>query len=117
MTPVRAIPPRPPDAKRASCGSHLRISRSVRGLLDNQPALPRVPTTEAKVPKREESLPPRPARVLGSQQWIDAASEQDNVGRVGVPDDVARVVLFCAGDLAIFMTGSTVAVDAGDLSL
>ncbi len=39
------------------------------------------------------------------------------LGRVGVPDDVARVVLFCASDLAIFMTGSTVAVDAGDLSL
>lgn len=39
------------------------------------------------------------------------------LGRVGVPDDVARVVLFCASDLAVLMTGSTLAVDAGDLAL
>lgn len=36
------------------------------------------------------------------------------LGRVGVPDDVARVVLFCASDLANFMTGSTLLVDAGE---
>jgi NAD(P)-dependent dehydrogenase (short-subunit alcohol dehydrogenase family) len=38
------------------------------------------------------------------------------LGRVGVPDDVARVVLFCASDLALFMTGSTLVVDAGDMA-
>ena len=38
------------------------------------------------------------------------------LGRMGVPDDVARVVLFCCSDMAMFMTGSTVAVDAGDLA-
>ncbi|MET0986364.1 MAG: SDR family NAD(P)-dependent oxidoreductase [Steroidobacteraceae bacterium] len=37
------------------------------------------------------------------------------LGRTGVPDDVARVALFCASDLSLFMTGSTLAVDAGDL--
>jgi NAD(P)-dependent dehydrogenase (short-subunit alcohol dehydrogenase family) len=37
------------------------------------------------------------------------------LGRVAVPDDVARVVLFCASDLAALMTGSTLAVDAGEL--
>ena len=36
------------------------------------------------------------------------------LGRVGVPDDIARVVLFCASDLAIFMTGSTLLADAGE---
>lgn len=36
------------------------------------------------------------------------------LGRVGVPDDVARVVLFCASDMAAFMTGSTLLVDAGE---
>jgi NAD(P)-dependent dehydrogenase (short-subunit alcohol dehydrogenase family) len=36
------------------------------------------------------------------------------LGRVGVPDDVARVVLFCASDMSIFMTGSTLLVDAGE---
>jgi len=33
--------------------------------------------------------------------------------RTGVPDDVARVALFCASDLSILMTGSTLLVDAG----
>jgi NAD(P)-dependent dehydrogenase (short-subunit alcohol dehydrogenase family) len=37
------------------------------------------------------------------------------LGRVAVPDDVARVVLFCASGLATLMTGSTLAVDAGEL--
>lgn len=37
------------------------------------------------------------------------------LGRVGVPDDVARVVLFCASDLAMFMTGSTLLADAGEV--
>jgi NAD(P)-dependent dehydrogenase (short-subunit alcohol dehydrogenase family) len=38
------------------------------------------------------------------------------MGRPGRPDDVARVVLFCASDLAMFMTGSTVLVDAGEMA-
>ena len=36
------------------------------------------------------------------------------LGRVGVPDDVARTVLFCVSDLSIFMTLSTLLVDAGE---
>jgi NAD(P)-dependent dehydrogenase (short-subunit alcohol dehydrogenase family) len=36
--------------------------------------------------------------------------------RAGVPDDVARVVLFCASDLSLFLTGSTLPVDAGSLA-
>lgn len=36
--------------------------------------------------------------------------------RAATPDDVARVVLFCASDLASLMTGSTLAVDAGELA-
>jgi NAD(P)-dependent dehydrogenase (short-subunit alcohol dehydrogenase family) len=35
------------------------------------------------------------------------------LGRIAVPDDVARVVLFCACDLSAFMTGSAVLADAG----
>jgi NAD(P)-dependent dehydrogenase (short-subunit alcohol dehydrogenase family) len=38
------------------------------------------------------------------------------LGRAGVPDDVARVVLFCASDLSIFMSGSCVEVDGGELA-
>lgn len=36
------------------------------------------------------------------------------LGRTGVPDDIGRVVLFCASDMAIFMTGTTLMVDAGE---
>lgn len=35
------------------------------------------------------------------------------LGRVGVADDVARVILFCASDMSNFMTGSTLLVDGG----
>lgn len=35
-------------------------------------------------------------------------------GRVGTPDDIARVVLFCVSDLSAYMTGSTLLVDGGD---
>jgi NAD(P)-dependent dehydrogenase (short-subunit alcohol dehydrogenase family) len=37
--------------------------------------------------------------------------------RNGVPDDIARVVFFCASDLAMLMTGSTILVDAGDVAV
>jgi NAD(P)-dependent dehydrogenase (short-subunit alcohol dehydrogenase family) len=35
------------------------------------------------------------------------------LGRVGVSDDVARAILFCASDMASFMTGSTLLVEGG----
>jgi NAD(P)-dependent dehydrogenase (short-subunit alcohol dehydrogenase family) len=39
------------------------------------------------------------------------------LGRAGRPDDVARVVLFCASDLSLFMTGSVLQVDAGEMAI
>ena len=47
--------------------------------------------------------------LLGEQM-----SRELPLGRAGVPDDVARVALFCASDLAGFMTGCEVRVDGGD---
>jgi len=38
-------------------------------------------------------------------------------GRLGQPDDIARVVLFAASGLAAFVSGSTIDVDGGDLAL
>jgi NAD(P)-dependent dehydrogenase (short-subunit alcohol dehydrogenase family) len=38
------------------------------------------------------------------------------LGRIGEPDDVARVVLFLASDLASFITGSSLLVDGGQLA-
>ncbi|MGW3570895.1 SDR family NAD(P)-dependent oxidoreductase [Streptomyces sp. NPDC000941] len=35
------------------------------------------------------------------------------VGRIGTPDDIARVVFFCVSDLSAFMTGSTLLADGG----
>jgi NAD(P)-dependent dehydrogenase (short-subunit alcohol dehydrogenase family) len=43
-----------------------------------------------------------------------AATVSSSLGRVGVPDDIARVVLFAASDMALFMTGSTILADAGE---
>ena len=43
-----------------------------------------------------------------------SATMSSLLGRVGVPDDIARAVLFCASDMAMFMTGSTLLVDAGE---
>lgn len=39
------------------------------------------------------------------------------LGRIGMPDDVARVALFCASDLSAFMTGSTLPADGGQLAV
>ena len=44
-----------------------------------------------------------------------AATLTSRLGRVGVPDDIARAVLFAASDMAMFMTGSTILVDAGEV--
>ena len=37
------------------------------------------------------------------------------LGRAAQPDDVARVALFCASDLAAYMTGSMLFADGGDM--
>ncbi|HTH07374.1 MAG TPA: SDR family oxidoreductase, partial [Ilumatobacteraceae bacterium] len=47
---------------------------------------------------------------------VAARAAANPLGRMGVPDDVARVVVFAASDMAAFMTGSTLAVDAGRLA-
>jgi NAD(P)-dependent dehydrogenase (short-subunit alcohol dehydrogenase family) len=37
------------------------------------------------------------------------------LGRAGLPDDIARVALFCVSDLALYLTGVTLPVDGGRL--
>jgi NAD(P)-dependent dehydrogenase (short-subunit alcohol dehydrogenase family) len=46
---------------------------------------------------------------------LEELGERLPLGRVAVPDDIARVVLFCASDLSLLMTGSSLLVDAGEL--
>lgn len=55
--------------------------------------------------------------VQGGVDMNQAYGARLPLGRAGVPDDVARVALFCASDLSGFMTGSTLPVDAGDLAI
>ncbi|MFO0691764.1 MAG: SDR family oxidoreductase [Myxococcota bacterium] len=50
----------------------------------------------------------------GMDEFVAEMERRTPLGRIGVPDDVARVVLFCASDLSILMTGSTLLVDAGE---
>jgi NAD(P)-dependent dehydrogenase (short-subunit alcohol dehydrogenase family) len=50
----------------------------------------------------------------GMDAFIAEMEQRTPLGRIGVPDDVARVVLFCASDLSMLMTGSTLMVDAGE---
>lgn len=53
--------------------------------------------------------------------WIETSdsvhSDQDRlqhpVGRVGVPDDIAHMILYLASDKAGFITGQTITVDGG----
>ena len=49
----------------------------------------------------------------GDQLEDDFYSTVSDHAVLGSPDDVARVILFCASDLAMLMTGSTVLVDGG----
>lgn len=48
---------------------------------------------------------------------IEQIGAREPLGRAGVPEDVARVALFCATDLSALITGSTLLVDAGDLAV
>jgi len=41
---------------------------------------------------------------------------QTLLGRAGKADDVARVILFLASDMAAWITGEVVVVDAGSLA-
>lgn len=52
---------------------------------------------------------------LAERAAIDIPSMlTSKLGRVGVPDDIARAVLFAASDMSVFMTGSVLMVDAGE---
>lgn len=47
---------------------------------------------------------------------VGARMSKTLLGRAGQPDDVARVVLFLVSDLAAWVTGDVIAVDAGALA-
>jgi NAD(P)-dependent dehydrogenase (short-subunit alcohol dehydrogenase family) len=68
--------------------------------------------TVIDTPGVQEALGPLKAAGLD----VGATMANNPLGRAGVPDDIARVALFCASDLSLLMTGSTLLVDAGTLA-
>lgn len=63
--------------------------------------------------RRAEAQGKELERILELEKKVGAALP---LGRLGVPDDIARVALFCASDLSMLMTGSTILVDAGGIA-
>lgn len=55
-------------------------------------------------------------RAAGFGDALDAYAAGLPLGRLGHPDDVARVVLFAASDLAAYVSGSVIAADGGDVA-
>jgi NAD(P)-dependent dehydrogenase (short-subunit alcohol dehydrogenase family) len=45
----------------------------------------------------------------------ESAAKRTALGRLGHPDDIARVALFLASDLAQYITGETIIVDGGSM--
>ncbi len=70
-----------------------------------------VAPTRIRTPGVESAMAGRVTSDVDRQRTVEVP-----LGRMGEPDDVARVVLFCASDLSLFMTGSTLLVDAGELA-
>jgi NAD(P)-dependent dehydrogenase (short-subunit alcohol dehydrogenase family) len=57
------------------------------------------------------------AELTGVAEPFGELKELMPLRRFGVPDDIARVALFAASDLAGFMTGSVLSADGGELSI
>lgn len=74
-----------------------------------------VAPTLTETPGLEEGL--EAYKAVGLDDVMDQVAARQPLRRNAVPDDIARVVLFCASDLAMLMTGSTILVDAGDVAV
>jgi NAD(P)-dependent dehydrogenase (short-subunit alcohol dehydrogenase family) len=74
-----------------------------------------VAPTLTETPGLEEGL--AAYREVGLDDVMEQMALRMPLRRNAVPDDIARVVFFCASDLAMLMTGSTILVDAGDVAV
>lgn len=54
------------------------------------------------------------ATAAGVEITVMDAINHRLIGRLGTPDDIARVALFAASDMATFMTGTVLLADAGE---
>ncbi len=71
---------------------------------------------EAVAPTLTETPRLEAERAAGFGYALDAYAAGPPLGRLGHPDDVARVVLFAASDLAAYVSGSVIAADGGDVA-
>jgi NAD(P)-dependent dehydrogenase (short-subunit alcohol dehydrogenase family) len=74
-----------------------------------------VAPTLVDTPGVRELMPMMEAAGIGN--LIEDLKTRVPLGRAAVPDDVARVVTFCAGDMSMLMTGSTLYVDGGSMTV
>jgi NAD(P)-dependent dehydrogenase (short-subunit alcohol dehydrogenase family) len=74
-----------------------------------------VAPTLTATPGLEEGL--AAYRAVGLGDVMEQMALRAPLRRTAIPDDIARVVLFLASDMAMLMTGSTVLVDAGDVAI
>lgn len=70
-----------------------------------------VAPSHARTERTEEAIAAMPELL----EQIPALSTS-RLGRVGVPDDVGRVVLFLCSDMAMFMSGDTLKIDAAEMA-
>jgi NAD(P)-dependent dehydrogenase (short-subunit alcohol dehydrogenase family) len=94
----------------------VELGRSGIRVLGIAPTMVATPGTEAAAAGRATSQTDT-SQHAGRPLHSTDVYERLPLGRSGVPDDIARVVLFATSDLAALMTGSTIAVDAGQMSI
>jgi dihydroanticapsin dehydrogenase len=53
------------------------------------------------------------AKAQNRQSYLKQCREEQPIGRIGRPEEVAKAVLFLASDEASFVTGAALSVDGG----
>lgn len=99
-------------------GAYVASKHAVRGLtrqlaLELAPQGIRVLGVAPTFVPTEGNIAAAMAASGGAAPGVNMPQPKSLAGRMGTPDDVARIVLFCASDLSTFMTGSTLLADAG----
>ena len=52
-----------------------------------------------------------------AESFLRQVEEANALGRIGRPDEVARTVVYLASDVSSYVTGTTIVVDGGYLSV
>ncbi|MDP3463153.1 MAG: SDR family oxidoreductase [Bacteroidales bacterium] len=71
------------------------------------------PTIRVNVVAPSLTNTPLAARLLSSDEKIEASAKKHPLQRIGMPDDIANAVVFLLGDGSSWVTGQVLAVDGG----